>query len=316
MSTKFNELLKASFKSEDTEEWLDIHFNRPIGLCWALFFKKIHVHPNIVTIMSMILGAASGFMFYYHDIVHNIAGILLLMFANFYDSADGQLARLTNQKTLVGRMLDGLSSDVWYVFIYVAVAMRMMNDTIPFTSVTWGLGIWVIIAYSGLVGHSRQCALADYYRNIHLFFLKGKEGSELDSFKQQREIHAQIPKKGNFWQRAFIWGYGNYCKGQERRTPEFQKFRTALKAKYPNYQDIPSELRADFREGSFPLMKYTNMLTFNVRSIIMYIAFAIDMPWIYFLCEIVIFNIMYVGMRVSHEKMCHRLRLKHLEENE
>jgi len=312
MSTNFKELLKASFKSDDTEEWLDIHFNRPIGLCWALFFRKIHVHPNVITIISMFLGAASGFMFYYHDVMHNIVGVLLLMFANFYDSADGQLARLTNQKTQLGRMLDGLSSDVWYISIYACLAMRMMCDYIPFTTVTWGVWIWLIIAFSGLVGHSRQCALADYYRNIHLYFIKGKEESELDTFNQQREILEQVPKKGNFWQRAFIWGYGNYCKGQERRTPEFQKFITALRIKYPNYSDIPTTLREEFKEGSFPLMKYTNMLTFNVRSIIMYVACIIDMPWIYFLCEIVVFNMIYVGMRVSHERLCHRLRLKYL----
>ena len=46
-------------------------------------------------------------MFSYTDIMHNIAGIVLLMFANFCDSTDGQLARLTGQKTLLGRVLDG-----------------------------------------------------------------------------------------------------------------------------------------------------------------------------------------------------------------
>jgi hypothetical protein len=313
MESNFSTLLKSSFKSSDTEEWLDIHFNRPIGLCWALFFKRIHVHPNMVTVLSMILGAASGLMFYYSDVLHNVIGVLLLMFANFYDSADGQLARIANQRTSLGRMLDGLSADVWYVCIYSALALRMMDDNIPLTNVQWGIWIWFVIAFSGLIGHSRQCALADYYRNIHLFFIKGKEGSELDNFKQQREMLAKIPRKGNFWHRAFIWGYGNYCKGQERRTPEFQKFMTLLSSKYPNYNDIPAELRNAFREGSFPLMKYTNMLTFNLRSIIMYVACVINMAWIYFLCEIVIFSIIYIYMRVRHEKLCRTLCLKYLE---
>lgn len=42
--------IEASFKSMDTEEFLDIYFNRPIGYAWALFFKKLKVHPNVVTI--------------------------------------------------------------------------------------------------------------------------------------------------------------------------------------------------------------------------------------------------------------------------
>ena len=32
----FREMLRVSFKSDDTEEWLDVHFTRPIGLVFAL----------------------------------------------------------------------------------------------------------------------------------------------------------------------------------------------------------------------------------------------------------------------------------------
>ena len=42
----FKELLHASFKSSDTEEWLDVHFNRPIGLVFALLWNKLGVHPK------------------------------------------------------------------------------------------------------------------------------------------------------------------------------------------------------------------------------------------------------------------------------
>lgn len=97
MST-FKELLQASFKSNDTEEWLDVHFTRPIGLVFALFWNKLGVHPNAITILSIFLGAAAGCMFYYTDLPHNILGVALLMLANFCDSTDGQMARLTGKR--------------------------------------------------------------------------------------------------------------------------------------------------------------------------------------------------------------------------
>ncbi len=183
--------IEASFKSMDTEEFLDIYFNRPIGYAWALFFKKLKVHPNVVTIFSIILGIGAGVMFYYPDMKHTLIGILLLMWANHYDSADGQLARLTGQKTQWGRMLDGFAGDLWFFTIYVAICLRLMNQSMPFhigDGMHWGIFIWILAAFSGTVCHSKQCTLADYYRNIHLYFLKGKSGSELDNFKQQREI--------------------------------------------------------------------------------------------------------------------------------
>ena len=40
--------------------------------------------------------------------------------------------------------------------------------------------IWVIAVVAGLC-HAKQAAMADYYRQFHLYFLKGKDGSELDS---------------------------------------------------------------------------------------------------------------------------------------
>ena len=35
---RFKDLLEASMKSKDTEEWLDVHFTRPIGLFFALIW--------------------------------------------------------------------------------------------------------------------------------------------------------------------------------------------------------------------------------------------------------------------------------------
>lgn len=53
----FKELLQVSFKSADTEEWLDVHFTRPIGLVFALLWNKLGIHPNVITILSIFLGA-------------------------------------------------------------------------------------------------------------------------------------------------------------------------------------------------------------------------------------------------------------------
>lgn len=90
--------IEASFKSMDTEEFLDIYFNRPIGYAWALLFKKLKVHPNVVTIFSIILGIGAGVMFYYPDMKHTLIGILLLMWANHYDSADANWHGLQDRK--------------------------------------------------------------------------------------------------------------------------------------------------------------------------------------------------------------------------
>ena len=302
-----NNSLQATFKSQDTEEWLDIHFTRPLGLLWARFFNHFDIHPNVVTILSIILGAAAGVMFYYPDLTHTLMGIFLLVWANLYDSADGQLARMTGKKTRWGRILDGFAGDVWFFTIYAAICLRLQEQPIPGTDEPWGVWIWLMAAVSGLICHGKQCQLADYYRNIHLYFIKGKSGSELDRFDALRkEFHSLSWSKDGVW-KLFLYFYGNYTRSQEQMTPAFQRFRAALSERYAG-SELSNALRADFRKGSLPLMKYANILTFNTRAIVLYLSLLAGHPWFYFAFELVVMNILFLYMRNRHEALCRRMQ--------
>lgn len=298
--------LQATFKSQDTEEWLDIHFTRPLGLLWARFFNHFDIHPNVVTILSIVLGAAAGVMFYYPDMLHTICGISLLVWANLYDSADGQLARMTGKKTRWGRILDGFAGDVWFFAIYAAICLRLQGELIPGTQIEWGVWIWLLAAFSGFICHGKQCQLADYYRNIHLYFIKGEAGSELDNFKKLRAELATLSwKKDGMWM-VFLYFYGNYTHSQEQMTPAFQQLRGALNAKYAG-TPLPEQLKVDFRQGSLPLMKYANILTFNTRAIVLYLSLLAGVPWLYLIFEVVVMNILFFYMRARHEALCRRM---------
>lgn len=311
----FGRLLQASLKSEDTEEWLDVWFTRPIGLVFALFWNRLGVHPNAITILSIFLGAAAGWMFHYTDLQHNMAGVALLMSANFCDSTDGQMARLTGKKTLIGRMLDGFSGDVWFFCIYLAIVFRLWHQNILGTSHEWGIFALVLAFIAGVLCHSRQSSLADYYRQIHLWFLKGKAGSELDTSENQDEVYRNLPKKGSFWARKFYFNYANYCRSQEKRTPRFQKLYKHLLRKYGEIENMPTELKTLFLEDSRKLMPLTNILTFNVRAIAIYITCLADCTWVYLLFEITIMQLLYVYMHRRHEQLCKTLLEFDLNEN-
>ena len=160
------------------------------------------------------------------------------------------------------------------------------------------------------MSHSPQSSLADYYRQIHLFFLKGKEGSELDNYAQQRAVYESTPKNKLF-ARMFYRTYANYCKSQEQRTPKFQRFfkkwKEAQATIDPQKRDA---LKTEFLNGSRPLMPMTNALTFNVRAITLYVCCLINMPWIYLLVEIIPLNMLYIHMHKRHETLCEQLTEK------
>lgn len=293
---KLLKLLRSTYKSLDTEENIDLYFTRPIGLLFALFFKKIGWTPNAVTILSYFLGMGAAWMFHYEDLWHNICGVLLLMTANFCDSADGQLARLTGQKSLTGRMLDGFATEFWFICIYLALAWRLES--------WWFLALACV---AGFGAHNYQCRLADYYRNIHLFFLKGKEGAELDTYAEQQKIYEQHRRDRNWVGILFFSNYAKYCKKQEESTPEFQALRRRIVAEYGSMSETSQEFREEFLRGSRPLMKYTNFVSYNWRAIMLYVACLTNIPWIAPIFELTVLMAAALYMKHKHEALCKRL---------
>lgn len=291
---------RASLKSMDTEEHIDLAFYRPIGYAWACLAKKLGVTPNAITIASIFLGVGAGVAFYFNNLWINILGMLLLVWANSFDSADGQLARMTKQYSRLGRILDGLSGDFWFATIYVAICLRENVTSQFFMDHPWL--IWVIAVVTGIC-HAKQAAMADYYRQFHLYFLKGEEGSELENAAELKEKLRSIPWKGHFWQKLTLTTYTNYTVQQEATAPAMQALRRELKQRFPSGV-IPVSFREAFRKRSLPLMKYTNILSFNWRTIALFASLLLQMPWLYFAFELTVLNGLLVMMVVRHEKIC------------
>ena len=291
-----------SLKSLDTEEGIDLVFYRPIGYAWACLAKRLGVTPNAITIASIFIGIGAGVAFYFPQMWINLIGMLLLIWANSFDSADGQLARMTKQYSRLGRILDGVSGDFWFAAIYIAICLRENITSDFFSAHHWV--IWVIAVVAGIC-HAKQAAMADYYRQFHLYFLKGEEGSELDSASKLRQKLAALSWSRNFWQKLTLSTYTNYTVQQEATAPTMQRLRAAIAKRFPDGH-LPQDFRDDFRKASLPLMKYTNILSFNWRCIALFISLFLKMPWLYFAFELIVLNSLLVYMVVSHEKICRR----------
>ena len=300
-----------SLKSLDTEEGIDLVFYRPIGYAWACLANRLGVTPNDITIASIFIGIAAGVAFYYPVLWINVIGMLLLIWANSFDSADGQLARMTKQYSRIGRILDGLSGDFWFAAIYIAICLRENVTSDFFSAHHWV--IWTVAVTAGIC-HAKQAAMADYYRQFHLYFLKGEDGSELDSASKLRDKLKQLSWSHNFWQKLTLTSYTNYTIQQEATAPAMQRLRAALAKRFPDGH-ISQSFRDDFRKSSLPLMKYTNILSFNWRCIALFVSLFLQMPWLYFAFELVVLNSLLVYMVIRHESICRRFT-KRLENGE
>jgi hypothetical protein len=247
----------------------------------------------MLTVFSIFWGVLAGHLFYYQDLTINLWGIFFLIFANSLDSADGQLARMTNNKTQLGRILDGLAGNIWFLSIYAHLLFRMLNE---------GYGTYVVILClaTGLV-HIFQAAIADYYRNAHLFFIKGKSGSEFDNSEKLMLKYEAMKWSDAWFSKLFMASYISYTKEQELFTKNLQTLVKEVQRKFP--ETIPPRFVESFRKDNKPLMPITNILTFNTRSIVLFISILSGYLLIYWLFELIILTILLIYMVVKQEKI-------------
>lgn len=291
----------ASLKSSDTEEHIDLCFYRPLGFAWACLFRKLGVTPNVVTILSIFLGVGAGLCFYPTDIWINIAGILLLIWANTYDSADGQLARMTRQYSPLGRVLDGVAGDLWFISIYLCICLRTRETVGFFADHGWML--WTLASLAG-ASHICQAAVADYFRQIHLFLLHGGENKELESALILRERYERC--EGSPVRRLLAWLYWRYTAVQERLSGDMRFVIADLKAHPRANKTIYERLR----RLSLPLCKWENFLTFNWRAITLSLCVVAGIPWVYFAIEVTVFNGVLVYLIARERRIAKLIKLQ------
>ncbi|MGP1515641.1 MAG: CDP-alcohol phosphatidyltransferase family protein [Bacteroidales bacterium] len=297
---------RNSLKSNDTEEWWDIHFNRPIGYFWVKCAIPLHVTPNMITIASIFIGAVGGYLFYFNDLKLNLIGMFLLVLANTFDSADGQLARLTNKKTRLGRILDGLAGDIWFFVIYLSLVLRLTClEGYPI------VGIWILAVGAGL-SHILAAGMADYYRNVHLFFTNGENGSEHDTSVKLKSEFKNTKFRNKPFTKVSLWFYLNYTKTQEALSPKFQAFWTTLITMYGD--NIPRDLCSEIREKSKKYMPLTNILQFNTRILFLFLSLLIKCVWLYFVFDLIVMNVILVYLIAKEEKLFNNYyeELKHI----
>ena len=284
--------VESTFKSYDTEEFLDIIFYRPLGYIFALASKHLGLSPNAVTIISIFFGVAAGHFFFYHNLTLNITGMCFLVFAETLDSTDGQLARMTNFKSRFGRILDGFGGNLMFFSIYIHICARFVVDG----GTPWIFLIAVIAGFS----HSLQSAIADYNRNLYLFIIFDKSKSELDKLNDLFPIYNKLSWKNNLLKKLLMRVYINYTKEQEMFS---KKTKSLFYFIQENFNDgIPGILKEKYKTLNKPLLKYHNILTTNTRMIVLFILILINEPEYYFLFELLILNALLIYVILRQEK--------------
>jgi len=272
------------------EEWLDLHFFRPIGIRIARALYPTGISPDQVTLWSLLIGLVAGHLFVYRDRWIDVIGFVLFIVSDVFDSADGQLARLRGTSTRFGRALDGINDNLRFVNLYLHLMYRLAHAGVGW----WGV---LLVALAGLA-HTYQSAAADFIRNAFLYLGVGK-GGELD-LPEDLETRSA----GTVLERFGARVYRDYVVRQAQLFPRSAKLMRLLRARGAGgggRGGVPPAFREEYRERQEVLLPLCSWLGQNIRFLLLGAAAIAGHISAFLWAEAVPMSLLLVVLLLMHE---------------
>jgi CDP-alcohol phosphatidyltransferase len=293
VATEVVPAIEASYKAREVEGFLDIHFYRKIGYQLALLFARLGMSPAHVTLCSAIAGIVAGHLYYYPDLRLNLLGMVLHVFSNALDNADGQLARLTKQGSRTGRVLDGFADRLVFVSIYAHICLR-------YTAGGGSHFVWLLALAAG-ASHSLQSAAADYCRSAWLYFSQGRSLAGLDSSHSLQLEFDHLSWRAAPWKKFLLSLYLNHTRQQEWLLPRLRELEQVAR----ETPDVT--ISSAYRQVAEPSIGQLNFLATNPRMILLFVLLLIGQPVWYFVVELTVLNLLLVLLLRREDAICRQV---------
>jgi phosphatidylglycerophosphate synthase len=283
--------LEATYKVREVEGIVDLFFYRRIGFQVARFFARLGFTPTAVTLIGGVFGILAGHLYFYRQLAINLAGMALHVIANIFDNADGQLARLTNQQSRTGRILDPVVDHVIWLSVYLHLVFRLQFE---------GFSAWVwILAVAAGISHGFQAGAADYWRNAYLYFGKGRTG--LDSVASLQHEYRRYSWRSKPWSKLLLRLYLNAMYEQELLLPEVKGLHETVERDWAG--SVSPRFQARYVALVRPTFKWWSLLMTNTRMLVLFVLFLCRQPIWFFWVEIVAGNLLLTYLVFRQKKI-------------
>src|SRR4051812_35559245 len=155
----------SSLKPLEVEEPVDVYVHRPLAYLLARGSFRLPVSPDLVTLLSLFAGIASGTSLVMEFPYHLQIGGLLLFVSAVLDCADGQLARMRGTSSMFGRMLDG-AADLFTVGAAAPATAYVIWRSLG--APLWVKGTVLLLSCITMVTTSFHTTMYDHYKNVFL----------------------------------------------------------------------------------------------------------------------------------------------------
>ncbi|MFA6237736.1 MAG: CDP-alcohol phosphatidyltransferase family protein [Bacteriovorax sp.] len=252
---------KNSIKSYDTEEKLDLVLYRPAGFLIAKVSSLFLLTPTMLSLLGLACGILAS---YYYLNSHNqsslILGSLYFVLSGIFDSADGQLARITNQSTKLGLILDGICDSIVTIFIYAACSWKFVELYGPF---------FILIVCTGLYLHSCQCAILDFYHREYLYFGYGKTENDTYWNPGIEDGMLLVKNSAGIKERIMNGLRLTWIKKQQGLTSRSDSLRQAMRRTLLNATDEKREIFMKiYRQNNLWILSFWRLIGVNAHTVL------------------------------------------------
>lgn len=156
---------KRSLKLQEAEEVFDLLFYRPIAFVFVKAIYRLPITPNQVTTLSLFAGLCAAWNFSDGREMALMWGAVWFFGANILDCADGQLARLQNSGTLLGRVVDGVIDYIISVAVFFSIGVGLER---------MGNSEWLMVIIAG-VSSALHAIVFDFYQSKYISTMRGEK---------------------------------------------------------------------------------------------------------------------------------------------
>jgi phosphatidylglycerophosphate synthase len=268
-------------KGAAIEEWIDIHFYRPLGIRLARALAGTRISADEVTLWALVAGLIGGQLFLYSDRRLNALGFVMWVVSDVFDSADGQLARLRGASTRFGRALDGISDSLRFAYLYLCLLLRLLA-----AGAGWPAVALVVVA---VASHSLQATIVDFIRSAYLWAGLGEGSVDLPE-------DVAAPAEGRWLARVSGRIYRDYVLRQAFVLPWSVRLIRLLRSR-----DWPAAVREEYRERQQKVLALCPMLGQNLRIALLAVVAATGRPSLFLWTSAVLLNVVVAALVAVHE---------------
>lgn len=288
---------RATLKSLEVEEPIDVYVHRPLAYVLARGLYPLPVSPNLVTALSIVAGMASAVVLLLSFTHHmQVAGLLLFTSA-VLDCADGQLARMRKSSSVFGRMLDG-SADFFTVGSVAPATLIVMCRTE--TTTLWSSVTLIVLTGIMVVTTSFHTTMYDHYKNVFLK-LTGPYGDTDDYEAAVGRRDSARSGRLSWVMRVCYPIYLFYLKSQRDYVLRFDPYTSARLTLFPPFDP---ERAAIYRACAGPAMRtWRNWFGFGSLVFELALCIALEHPELLVLFRLLVLNaIFYLHLRPAQRE--------------